>query len=392
MGALLEAIATGGAEFCVKPHETLVVERSVKDDNGGASLNTNAVDVDGGGDGEAKSSLSSTTTTAGTGEDRRQRGSASRGMGLGTDRSPDPDKRLDINRAAGDQARIDGDVGRSVAAPQGEENHVGKLNPFKYRTFSRVDSSIMSSIATDIKPTWPTRSSGGGAGRTTHYMPARDAPRHITGGSVSRARGKRSDGGDVKIVIGPEIEWGLDTPDGQERITMKSVVEPLRAAGENGISLAELRKALRGLGNAGNGVHEEDNVLLAGLGHALRVGEVVCVCSAENIRYMHKEVAKLWIVPASDSVSKAGINSEPITRPSSAPQNINDNLAPVNVGIEDSMDVEYVEAGDEGLVTDRHGGSAWKGKKRAAAAEPPGGARQATASQAESAQAEGMVC
>lgn len=96
---------------------------------------------------------------------------------------------------------------------------------------------------------------------------------------------------------------------------------------------------------------------------------------------MHKEVAKLWIVPASDSVSKAGINSEPITRPSSAPQNINDNLAPVSVGIEDSMDVEYVEAGDEGLVTDRHGGSAWKGKKRAAAAEPPGGARQATASQ-----------
>lgn len=284
MGALLEAIATGGAEFCVKPHETLVVKRSVKDDNGGASLTTNAVDVDGGGDGEAKSSLSSTTTTAGTGEDRRQRGSASRGMGLDTDRSPDPDKRLDINRAAGDQARIDGDVGRSVAAPQGEENHVGKLNPFKYRTFSRVDSSIMSSIATDIKPTWPTRSSGGGAGRTTHYMPARDAPRHITGGSVSRARGKRSDGGDVKIVIGPEIEWGLDTPDGQERITMKSVVEPLRAAGENGISLAELRKALRGLGNAGNGVHEEDNVLLAGLGHALRVGEVVCVCSAENIR------------------------------------------------------------------------------------------------------------
>lgn len=292
MGTLLEAIATGGAGFSVRAHYSFTVDGSDKEEDGGG-LTMSALHGGGGGGGTGVGDASS-AAISGTGGGRGSGPAVSVSQEVMSDR----DRPRNQDRGAGEDSAVVGraGVGAGILGPTAGQDGLGRpvaeVNTTKYRTPMIIDSFIMASVAADIEPTSLALSEGGSAAPSYH-APRRDDTKGGMRGAGTRAWGKDSEQDDARLVIGPEIEWGLGTGADADDVTRVGPVSgALKEAGEAGLSLPELRRSVGGIGVGGDGMGEdeteakEESVLLAGLGCAIRSGAVVCVCGAEDIRWV----------------------------------------------------------------------------------------------------------
>lgn len=273
MGTVLEAIATGGVKFSVKPHELFLVDASDKVEGNLVGVGTGE-----GGGGAGVKEPSSLARSATPGDASSEQGTAASG-----ETRSDSDGRRDGYRQANndtpsaEQSDMYGVILSPVVTRQGESSH-------KYRKPTLIDFPIMGTIAVDIAPMPSFLSSGSEADLRMHNMSGRGDDGNTLGNSTSMEFRKYATADDVDLVIGPEIGWGLGaTADANGRSVAGSLLEALRAAGRSGMSLPDLRKAVRRVRVVGDRMPEQDQVLLAELGCALRSGEAVCVCGAEDI-------------------------------------------------------------------------------------------------------------
>eukprot|EP00903_Cladosiphon_okamuranus_P009842 g9353.t1 len=180
--------------------------------------------------------------------------------------------------------------GGSSSAGGGQQQQEGGVvcTTSRYRSSKSIDGDIMATVLAEAMP----RGGGGGGGV--------DA------------------GEDGRDVYGPEMDWGLATlgsgggveedrvGDGSAGSCAATVVlEALKSAKEEGMRLPELRRVAFRAASAADAEYGAN--LLAVVGRVLRNSAVVCVCDAEDVRYMHGDSCGLWTVPP----PTAGVESAP---------------------------------------------------------------------------------
>lgn len=301
MGTVLEAIATGGAGFSVKAHFSLINDGNEKEEDGGG-LSTGFLNVGGAGAGAAVGDASSSATSAtGIGRARGLAAAVSQEITLDRDQPGTQDKGPSEERLVFGRAGAHAGILESMAGQDGSGRPVPEVNTTKYRTPRIIDSFIMGSVAADIKPlssslAW---SVGGNAARS-HDPPHPDDTGSGIGGSGTRECDKDSEHDDPRLVIGPEIKWDLGSSADADGTLVCRVLGALKEAGGAGLSVPELRISVRGArvgsdemeeddGESKAVMEKEDSVLMAGLGSALERGVAVCVCGAEDIRWVCSE-------------------------------------------------------------------------------------------------------
>ncbi|CAM9966763.1 unnamed protein product [Ectocarpus sp. 13 AM-2016] len=223
----------------------------------------------------------------------------------------------------------------------------------RYRSARCIDADIMATVDAEVKP----RDDGG--------VSAEPWPAHAV------------EGGGGRDVYAPEMGWGSTAtsegaaPAEDDGVATSAVVEVLKMAGKEGMTLSQLWGAARRAetatvrstaATAGESEGQQEWRRLRGvIGCVLRSSGVLCVCSAEDVRYVHEDSCGLLVVPPGPTAESGsyGASSAPATAPA----------APIEVDA-DSMDEE--EASES--ATSKGWKGKGKGKKRsgptAAAAAP----------------------
>lgn len=315
MASVLEAVATGGAEFWAKPHDSFFVESSfggvqtIKIAAADGVRESSVGDPDDPSDGEELEDPSVPPAVGDTATlsrlriigsaisskkhqptRRGERPSNARDEGV-SERSATSLQKEDEPLDAGggtagakdDRGADGGGAGVSSSGFRQDINvtqeeggsPVSAAHGTKYRTARNIDADIMATVTAEIRPVAPTL--GGGENAADRRLRRSEIDAHKAGGDAGTL-----DEDDATLVAGPEIDWGLKlcVRDGGpvDRVLLK-----LREAKAAGISLPALRQALKGCENENETFHDEDATLIAGLGVALRSGEAVCVCGAQDV-------------------------------------------------------------------------------------------------------------
>ncbi|CAM9402874.1 unnamed protein product [Ectocarpus sp. 4 AP-2014] len=223
----------------------------------------------------------------------------------------------------------------------------------RYRSARCIDADIMATVDAKVKP----RDDGG--------VSAEPWPAHAV------------EGGSGRDVYAPEMGWGSTAtsegaaPAEEDGVATSAVVEVLKKAGKEGMTLSQLWGAARRAKTAtvrSTGATAEESErqqqwrrLRGVIGCVLRSRGVLCVCGAEDVRYVHEDSCGLLVVPPGPTAEHGsfGASSAPATAPAT----------PMEVDA-DSMDEE--EASES--ATRKGWKGKGKGKKRsgpAAAAAAP---------------------
>lgn len=170
------------------------------------------------------------------------------------------DKSCQVPSGNSEQQRTEIRPSRRVLSPGGQSGtSTGREGSSGvYRVARSIDADIMSTTRVEIKPV------------------QRDTPNR--GCIPVNVRGQHDD---ARNVLGPEFDWGLGNQADGHTDESAIITEALRRAGHEGMTLADMRKALKeGIAST----QPSARIDLVGLGDVLRSGDVVCVCGATDLR------------------------------------------------------------------------------------------------------------
>ncbi|CAB1103033.1 unnamed protein product [Ectocarpus sp. CCAP 1310/34] len=225
----------------------------------------------------------------------------------------------------------------------------------RYRSARCIDADIMATVDAEVRP----RDDGG--------VSAEPWPAHAM------------EGGSGRDVFPPEMGWGSTAtsegaaPAEDDGVATSAVVEALKKAGKEGMTLSQLWGAARRAktvtvrstaATTGESERQQQWRRLRGvIGCVLRSSGVLCVCGAGDVRYVHEDSCGLLAIPPGPTAESGsfGTSSAPVTAPAT----------PMEVEA-DSMDEE--EASDSAT---RKG---WKGKGKGKKSSEPAAAAAAPSS------------
>lgn len=243
VNAVLEAIALGRATFSVRA----LVEDTAEESPAGGSVNSGPREGETPLQVQKSSSEPSSTGAEAVSEGKEGKSSAVQEEKAGAVVSQSGGV-LRGGRQGSEEARAGG--GGRMRAP---------VNNF--RCMKPIDNDIMGTLVAEVTPmTEP----GCGEGASGAHGSAEDALE----------------------VYGPEMEWG-SVGDAMEvdDAAMSSVTEALGKAAEEGLTLVQLKRAVREAARAVGEPTEEDRVH-SFIGKMLRNGAIVGMCGAQDARYV----------------------------------------------------------------------------------------------------------
>eukprot|EP00904_Undaria_pinnatifida_P000364 jgi/Undpi1/10328/HiC_scaffold_28.g12778.m1 len=196
---------------------------------------------------------------------------------------------------------------------------ITRTPPNHFRCTKPIDGDIMGTLVAEVVPLAEARCEKG----------------------VGHGSGSEED---ALEVYGPDMEWrstGNPTHDVNDDV-MAGVREALEEVGEKGLTLVQLKRAVRAAARS-KGSAAEENQVRSFIGRALRKGTIVGMCGAVDARYILEEYTKAWAVPSSPAV-----NPSSEVPPTSSPTPMETDSA----GQQDDEDLAASSAAAKG----------WKGK------------------------------